>query len=265
MNNLVLLLLENLFFGIGVPTLLVLFLSLLSHRNKELISEDFGFMAQYYVGSFGVITHEISHALMALIFGQKITAFHPLINLKTHPDTDRLGYVSREWNSNSWYQNLGNLFIGIAPIFGCTVILYLILRFTMPNMYNLIMSLQDKPASIGGYDFKLLVLNAHLFSNTSILSLILSIIGFLLIVSIVIGGFDLSTEDLLSTKSAFIGFCIIILCICLIATFLNLDISLNIWLFSFINTIGSLLSISILTGLFIYFLLRIYSFIFVRP
>ena len=127
------------------------------------------------------------------------------------------------------------------------------------------MSLQDKPASIGGYDFKLLVLNAHLFSNTSILSLILSIIGFLLIVSIVIGGFDLSTEDLLSTKSAFIGFCIIILCICLIATFLNLDISLNIWLFSFINTIGSLLSISILTGLFIYFLLRIYSFIFVRP
>lgn len=81
------------------------------------------------------------------------------------------------------------------------------------------MSLQDKPASLGGYDFKLLVLNAHLFSNTSNFSLILSIIGFLLIVSIVIGGFDLSTEDLLSTKSAYIVFCIIVSCICLIAAF----------------------------------------------
>lgn len=262
MNNHIFLLLENLFFGIGIPTILVLFLSFLSHKNKKLISEDFGFMAQYYVGSFGVITHELSHAIMALIFGQKITAFHPLINPKTHPDTDRLGYVSREWKSNSWYQNLGNLFIGIAPIFGCTLVLYLILRFTMPNMYKLIMSLQDRPVS--SYDIKSLVLNARLFSNTSIFSLILSIIGFLLIVSIVIGGFDLSTEDLLSTKSAYIVFCIIVSCICLISTFLNLDASLNNWLFSFINTIGSLLSVSILTGLIIYFLLKIYLIIFVK-
>lgn len=70
----------------------------------------------------GVAVHELGHALFCIIFFHKITE----IKLFTLSHGDTLGYVSHSYNPDSFYQNLGNFFIGIGPIIlGVTLLSWL--------------------------------------------------------------------------------------------------------------------------------------------
>ena len=63
--------------------------------------------------SIGIIIHELSHLVIAVIFRHKITA----IQLITHDNHTSSGFVKTSYNSKSIYQKLGTFFIALAPIY----------------------------------------------------------------------------------------------------------------------------------------------------
>ena len=47
-----------------------------------------------------------------------------------------MGYVQHSYNKRSIYQQIGNFFIGIAPIFGGIFSIIALMRFIIPQAYN---------------------------------------------------------------------------------------------------------------------------------
>ncbi len=111
-------------------------------RNCSLINfqRGLGSGAVMVTGFIGVPVHELSHGIAALLFGHRITA----IKLLQKPDANGvMGYVEHSYNQSSIYQQVGNFFIGIAPIFGgiaCMIaLMHVIIPQTYSNFINILM------------------------------------------------------------------------------------------------------------------------------
>lgn len=72
-------------------------------------------------GWLSTVVHESGHALFCILFGHRIkeiSFFSPMSG------DDRLGYVNHTFNPRNVYQVIGNLFIGLGPVFLGSVILF---------------------------------------------------------------------------------------------------------------------------------------------
>ncbi len=74
---------------IGVPFLFIFLLSSINHRTKQQIANRFGIGGQIGFGFLGIMIHEASHLLMALVFGHHVDQFR-LVRIPT-ADNDTLG------------------------------------------------------------------------------------------------------------------------------------------------------------------------------
>lgn len=116
----------------GMIILIGLILGVL--RNNSIINfqRSFGVKALMITGIIGVPVHELSHAIFALLFRHEIDG----IKLFQRPDENGvMGYVYHRYNENSIYQQTGNFFIGIAPIFGGTFSIIALMRLIVPKAY----------------------------------------------------------------------------------------------------------------------------------
>jgi hypothetical protein len=84
----------------------------------------------YLTGWIGTPVHEFGHAFFCILFGHRITE----IKLFTPNSTDgSLGHIKHTYNQDSFYQRIGNFFIGTGPIFFGSLILYALIYFCLPN------------------------------------------------------------------------------------------------------------------------------------
>ena len=88
-------------------------------------------------GIIGTPIHELSHALMCLIFGHRITKIQ-IYNFKKRSRI--LGFVEHVYNKRNLYNLMGNFFIGIAPIAVGGLVVTLLVALLTPQMYNVIMA-----------------------------------------------------------------------------------------------------------------------------
>jgi hypothetical protein len=94
------------------------------------LSERFGWNAVMWTGWLGAPIHELSHALACLIFKHKVTE---IALFQPDRQSGRLGYVQHSWSKGNWYQEFGNVFIGIAPLVGGSVALVALLWIFYPD------------------------------------------------------------------------------------------------------------------------------------
>ncbi|MDR0932905.1 MAG: hypothetical protein LBM70_07810 [Victivallales bacterium] len=119
-------LLALLYLAVGIFPLLLIGVALqfVSGRFRVCCAKLFGTRLYVWLTAPGVMLHEFSHALLCVVFHHEITEFV----LFSPQKNGNLGWVSHKWDKNSFWQNLGCFFIGIAPLFfGVAAIVFLTL------------------------------------------------------------------------------------------------------------------------------------------
>ena len=84
----------------------------------------------YGTGIIGTPIHELSHALMCLVFGHKIVEIK-LFQIDEESGT--LGYVKHNYNRKNVYQVIGSFFIGTAPIFVGSLFICVLIKALLPE------------------------------------------------------------------------------------------------------------------------------------
>lgn len=126
-------------FTIGIIVLFGFLIALCNrafYRNMSRL----GLPLCYITGFIGTPVHELAHALMCLIFGHKIVEMKLF---QIGDDDGTLGYVSHSYNPKNWYHQIGNFFIGVAPIIVISAVLYLLADWLVPGMTSKMFALVE--------------------------------------------------------------------------------------------------------------------------
>ena len=121
-------------------------LYLLSSMTRRIFAKTLGAKTELYItGWIGTPIHELSHALFCIIFNHQIND----IKLFT-TKSDTIGYVLHSYDSRSWYQQIGNFFIGVGPIIIGALIVYFLFLLLAPELKENIFSVNiDYDKSVG--------------------------------------------------------------------------------------------------------------------
>ncbi|MBU7446717.1 MULTISPECIES: hypothetical protein [Lactiplantibacillus] len=241
---------------IGVPGVFAWLLTLVNRQTKANLVNHYGINSQVYCVFLGIIIHELSHLIVALIFRHGIHSVRLLKLPRLHQvdDSDEamaLGYVNHTWNRHSLYQVIGNLFIGVAPIFGCTAALLGLDRLLAPGLFRAVFLLADTPEQPQW------AASLHALTTTPV-SWWQALLLLFLTLTIVIGGFDLSPADY---QNSAIGLYSTVGLIIVITSILTL-IGITGWLHQLVTwglLVAMILSYSLLLSLIVMAVTRLLS------
>ena len=97
---------------------------------QQRLAERFGWNSVLWTGWLGTPIHELSHALMCRVFHHRIDE---IALFEPDRQSGRLGFVRHSFQAGNWYQELGNFFIGIAPLMGGSAVLVTLLWLFFPG------------------------------------------------------------------------------------------------------------------------------------
>lgn len=115
-----------------IPIIITYILSLISQQITRWAMQQTSYAIIAIIGFFGIVIHELSHLIIAILFHHNITDF----KLWQISNDGVLGYVNHTYNKNSFYQRFGNVFIGLAPIFGLGLAVYSLTFFMYPPLLS---------------------------------------------------------------------------------------------------------------------------------
>ncbi len=107
-----------------LPALLfTLAIHALEHLMQGRLARAFGWRVVLVTGWLGTPIHEFSHAVACWIFGHRVDEIRLF-----DPDLEegRLGYVRHSYHRGNLYHEIGNVFIGTAPLVGGSLALLLL-------------------------------------------------------------------------------------------------------------------------------------------
>ncbi len=119
----------------GLFFLIGFLLSFFQQKTQTLYRLSVGWQGILWTAWIGTPIHEIGHMLMAILFRHRlrdVSLFRP------NKDTGDLGHVGHTFNTKNPYHQIGNFFIGAAPLIFGAIILLLLARFLIPNGKELV-------------------------------------------------------------------------------------------------------------------------------
>lgn len=104
-----------------------------SYKNISQSSAKWIYRLCAYIG---IPIHEFCHFVMAFVFGTNIIEIVWYDPNWTDEDEDSIGHVTYSTNPDSLLHHIGHFFIGIAPMIGGCIIIYILMRFILPITYS---------------------------------------------------------------------------------------------------------------------------------
>ncbi|TPR16747.1 hypothetical protein [Apilactobacillus timberlakei] len=181
-----------------VPYLLSWLIAKISKRNVNCINRLIE-NGSRKIGFLGIIIHELSHLIAAILFHQKILDAKLFTFSKKHINENGKrvnGYV--DTLSISFYQKMGNYFLGIAPVIFSFLIIGLSFHFMIghPLENNLLHSSISWSEYLDNLQSSLFNIFRLLLTNINFKT----ILFILLFITISIHGFNLSESDFKVTR-----------------------------------------------------------------
>lgn len=240
---------------VGIFLIFGLLFKLLSSEIQKLEIDLFGLFSYIIIYPF-VIIHELSHLIMAIIFTNRITE----VKLLNFSNDNTLGYVSfSKVNSNfkirNLYQNIGDFYVGLAPIIIGSGLFLIISKFINNDLFNSIIKLSEKNETI----FDLLAS----FKNVNNIQYIFNF-NFILVILII---FSISSLFLLSKsdwEGCLQGIPYLVMTMFVVNVFFNSFtwfIDFSKWLYFIQNTLFLTMLYIVFYSLLIYLLLKLINFI----
>lgn len=240
----------------GFLILVGIILGIIENRANFYTQRVLGIKGVLATAWIGTPIHELGHLFMCYLFKHKIGKFK-LVTFKTADGV--LGYVNHEWDRKSLYQNIGNFFIGMGPIFSGTAALILGMYILLPDSSaTLVNYFTLNPGSVDPDQItKILTLTVELFKSIfSIEHFTLSRFWIYFALAIGISShIALSWADLKGAGKGLVTIFGLILIVNATAMILSLDISgffrdilvLNVYLlaFSMISIVFSLIRLTL--------------------
>lgn len=187
-----------------VPYVTARIVSWIGHVAKGMLVNNLGNNSQLVVGGLGVVIHELGHAIFAFLFGHRVTKVQ-LLNFH-YKSSGELGSVSHSWNERNIYQRLGNFFIGIAPYYMCSMVLYFLQKYLLNAQINFTSIGSDSTITISGITELVLNNLKTSFSNGTWSMILLYLILTIMIAST---GYDLSDADFQTVNKGIIPWIIV--------------------------------------------------------
>lgn len=146
------------FFAVGFV------LAKLQNATQRIYQASIGWYGILWTAWLGTPVHELSHAFFAKLFAHRIDAIQLF---RPNRDTGILGQVDHSYNKRNPYQNIGNFFIGAAPmIIGC-VVLTLLFHYMLPGSGTLLAEVEKINLALPQQTFTILLKISREFFSAS--------------------------------------------------------------------------------------------------
>ncbi|MBI0579366.1 hypothetical protein IEC97_18495 [Neobacillus cucumis] len=127
----------ELLYLVGAIIIVGLILGILEKFSNKFLIQTFGARGVLWTAWIGTPIHELGHLIMCFIWGHKVSRVK---FLQFNSPDGVLGYVEHYYNRNSTYQQIGNFFIGLGPIFSGIGSLLLGMNLLLPQSFDTLKS-----------------------------------------------------------------------------------------------------------------------------
>ncbi len=213
----------------GVFIVFGLILYLLARYTRRLFVNILGEKSDiYFTGWIGTPIHELGHALLCIPFLHRITEIRLY---QPNSDDGTLGYVNHAYNPHNPWAQIGNFFIALGPILFGSLIIYLMVRFLLPDNQALLSALHGSSANFTTLSgFIAMIINTFRSSVDMILALFTAahlyqwqFWVFLYLAICISAHMELSPPDLKGLGSGLLAIIVILLIINIVLILINVD------------------------------------------